>query len=344
MEGLTMKQAILTAPETITFSEIEKPEIKPHEILMKVKNIGICGSDIHAYYGKHPFMSFPIRLGHEMAGEVVEIGSEVNGIKVGDLVTAMPQEFCHECEPCKKNRYNICNTLAVIGCQTPGAACEYFNVDAALIKKIPEGMTAELAATIEPAAVGVHAVRRCGSVAGMNVVVLGAGTIGNVTAQAALAEGAKSVLITDLSDYRLELAEKCGIPHTANTGKISLKDAIEDAFAGEGADIFFECIGIGAAVNQAIECSKKGHDIVIVGVYGNTPEINMAWVQDREYRLVGSLMYVDEDFQDTIDYMAAGKINMTPLISKVFSFDEYQEAFKYIEKNKDTSLKILIEM
>lgn len=339
-----MKQAVLTAPEIIEFSDVEKPSVKPHEILMKVKNVGICGSDIHAYYGKHPFMSFPIRLGHEMSGEVIEVGKDVKNISIGDLVTAMPQEFCHKCEPCKKGRYNICDTLEVIGCQTPGAACEYFNVDAALIKKIPAGMTAEIAATIEPAAVGVHAVRRSGSVKGMNVVVMGAGTIGNVTAQAAVAEGAKSVLITDLSDYRLELAEKCGVPHTANTGKISLKEAVKQAFGEEGADIFFECVGVGATVNQAIECSKKGNDIVIVGVFGSNPEINLAWVQDREFRIIGSLMYVEKDFQDTIDYMSAGKINMEPLVSKVFKFDEYAEAFKYIETNKDTSLKVLIEM
>jgi len=339
-----MRQAILTGPKTIEFSDIEKPVIKPNEILMKVKKIGICGSDIHAYYGEHPFMSFPIRLGHEMAGEVLEVGAEVKDIRVGDLVTAMPQEFCHECEPCTSGRYNICNTLEVIGCQTPGAACEYFNVDAALVKKIPEGMTDEIAATIEPAAVGVHAVRRSGSVKGMNVVVMGAGTIGNVTAQAAMAEGAKNVLITDLSDYRLEIAKNCGIPHAVNTGKVSMKEAIEQAFGNEGADIFFECVGVGATVNQAIEHSKKGHDIVIVGVFGSTPKINLAWVQDREYRIIGSLMYVDKDFQDTIDYMAAGKINMKPLISKIFKFSEYAEAFKYIENNKDTSLKILIEM
>lgn len=113
-----------------------------------------------------------------------------------------------------------------------------------------------------------------------------------------------------------------------------MQDAIKEAFGDEGADIFFECIGIGATVNQAIECSKKGHDIIIVGVYGTNPQINMAWVQDREFRLIGSLMYVDKDFQDTIDYMAEGKINMEPLVSRVFSFDEYREAFKYIEKIK----------
>lgn len=339
-----MKQAILTGPKTIEFSETEKPMVRDHEILMKVKNIGICGSDIHAYYGEHPFMSFPIRLGHEMAGEVVAVGSGVQNIKAGELVTVMPQEFCHECEPCKNGRYNICNSLAVIGCQTPGAACEYFSVDAALVKKIPEGMSLEIAATVEPAAVGVHAVRMCGGVKGLNVVVMGAGTIGNVTAQAAMAEGAKSVLITDLSDYRLKLAKECGIPHTANTGIVSMKEAAAQAFGDEGADIFFECVGVGETVNQAIECSKKGNDIVIVGVFGSTPKINLAWVQDREYRIVGSLMYVEKDFQDTIDYMAAGKIKMKPLISKVLKFEDYDKAFEYIEQNKDTSLKILIEM
>lgn len=339
-----MKQAILTEPKTITFSEIEKPVCQANEVLMKVKNIGICGSDIHAYYGQHPFMSFPIRLGHEMAGEIIEVGADVQGFQAGDLITVMPQEFCHSCEPCRSGRYNICDTLEVIGCQTPGAACEYFAVHADLVKKIPAGMTAQIAATVEPAAVGVHAVRRCGSVKGLNVVVMGAGTIGNVTAQAAMAEGAKSVLVTDLSEYRLELAKQCGIPHAINTGTCSMKEAIQQAFGDEGADIFFECVGVGATVNQAIECSKKGHDIVVVGVFGTTPEINLSWVQDRELNIAGSLMYVDKDFQDTIDYMAAGKIQMAPLVSKVFPFDQYQEAFRYIEENKDTSLKILVEM
>ena len=147
-----MKAAVVVANEDVQYQEVEEPKVTKGTVKIKVRYSGICGSDIHAYYGKHPFMSFPIRLGHEMSGEVVEVGSEVKGIEVGELVTAMPQTFCHECEPCKSGRYNICDTLEVIGCQTPGAACEYFNVDAALIKKIPEGMSAELAATIEPAA------------------------------------------------------------------------------------------------------------------------------------------------------------------------------------------------
>jgi L-iditol 2-dehydrogenase len=339
----TMKQAILTGPEKIEFSETDTPKVSFGKVLLKMKYIGICGSDIHAYYGKHPFMSFPIRLGHEIAGEIIEVGSGVENFQRGDLVTVMPQEFCGICEPCKSGRYNICNTLNVIGCQTPGAACEFFLVNADLVKPIPHKMTAELGAMVEPAAVGLHAVRRCGSVKGKNVVVIGAGTIGNVTAQAALAEGAKGVLITDLSDYRLDVAKKCGITYTANTSNVSMEKALAEALGETGADIVFECVGSGAAVNQAIQYAKKGGDIVVVGVFGISPEINMGWVQDREIRISGSLMYVEKDFQDTINYIAEGKIKMNPLISKTFKFEHYEDAFRYIERNKDTSLKVLIE-
>lgn len=343
-ERKKMRIATLTNPEEIVITETEKPVAKDNEVVIKVDYIGICGSDIHAYYGKHPFINCPITLGHEFTGKVVETGQKVRNVLPGEMVTAMPQIFCGECEPCESGRYNICNTLKVIGCQTPGAACDYFAFDSSLVKKIPEGMPNDIAATIEPAAVGVHAVHRGTDVQGKNVVVMGAGTIGNLTAQAALANGARQVLITDLSDYRLRKAVECGILKTANTGKISMEKAIDEAFQGELADIFFECVGIGTTVNQAIELSKKGHDIVIVGVYGMRPEVNMSLVQDKELRLIGSLMYVEKDYDETIDLMSRGIINTKPLISKTFELADYAKAFRYIEEHKDGSLKILIQV
>jgi len=339
-----MRIATLVEPEKIEFSEITKPVPKPNEVMIKVNYIGICGSDIHTYYGRHPFVSCPIVMGHEFSGIVEEVGESVRDIKKGELVTGMPQIFCRECEPCKSGRNNICNTLEVIGCQTAGASCEYFCFDASLVKKIPEGMDAAIAASIEPAAVGVHTVGRGESIVGKNVVVMGAGAIGNLTAQAAVAKGAKSVLITDLSDYRLVVARECGIPHTANTGKKSAEAAIQEAFGTEGADIFFECVGISATVNEAIQLSKKGHDIIVAGVFGKRPEINMGLVQDKELRLIGSLMYVEKDYDDTIEFMQRGKINTKPLITKIFDFNEYADAYKYIEQNKDSSLKILVKV
>lgn len=339
-----MRIATLINPEEIVIRETDKPQAKDNEIVIKVDYIGICGSDIHAYYGKHPFITCPVTLGHEFVGKVVETGQNVRGILPGETVTAMPQIFCQRCEPCESGRYNICDTLKVIGCQTPGAACDYFAFDSALVKKIPKGMPNDIPATIEPAAVGVHAVHRGSDVKGKNVVVMGAGTIGNLTAQAALAAGAKEVLITDLSDYRLQIARECGISKTANTGKLPLEAAIDEALNGERADIFFECVGIGTTVNQAIELSKKGHDIVIVGVFGKRPEVNMSLVQDKELRLIGSLMYVEKDYDDTIDLMNRGIIKTKPLISKTFELADYAKAFRYIEEHKDSSLKVLIQI
>ncbi|WP_164919059.1 MULTISPECIES: zinc-dependent alcohol dehydrogenase [Acutalibacteraceae] len=325
-------------------SEIAVPEPKDDEVLIKISYVGICGSDIHAYFGQHPFISCPIVMGHEFSGTVVKIGSGVKGIAVGDKVTAMPQVFCKECEPCREGRYNICDTLKVLGCQTPGAACEYYAVGAELVKVVNGKLPLDLAATVEPAAVGLHAVRRAGSVAGKNVVVLGAGTIGNLAAQSAMAEGAKSVLISDLSDYRLGVAKECGIPFAVNSGKEDLGEAIRGYFRGEGADLFVECVGIGATVNQAISLSKKGNDIVVVGVFGKTPEINMSFVQDRELRLMGSLMYVEKDWDDVTEYLGTGRMNTRPLITRVFPFDEYFDAFKYIKANSEKSMKILTKV
>jgi len=341
---VNMKQATLVEPQKIEFSNIPIPVPQNDEVLIKVDYIGICGSDLHAFYGKHPFISCPIVMGHEISGVVVEIGKDVKKVKVDDHVTIMPQIFCHNCEPCKNGRYNICESLEVIGCQVTGAASEYFSCPESLVKVIPDSIKMNIAATIEPVAVGVHAVGRGIDISGKNVVVMGAGTIGNLTAQAAVAKGAKGVLITDLMDYRLEVAKKCGIPFVANTGKISLKDAIYEAFGEDGCDIFFECIGIGSTINQAIELSKKGNDIVVVGVFGNRPEINMSFVQDKEIRLIGSLMYVEKDYDDAIQFMKEGKINTKDLITKEFNFDEYQDAFKYIEANSDKSIKILIKV
>ena len=339
-----MKIATLVEPEKIVMSETAVPVPAENQVLIKISYVGICGSDIHAYYGQHPFISCPVTMGHEFSGTVVQAGKRVGKIAVGDQVTAMPQVFCGECEPCREGRYNICNTLKVLGCQTPGAACEYYACDADLVKVVGGKLPLEIAATVEPAAVGLHAVRRSGSVAGKNVVVLGAGTIGNVAAQAAMAEGAKSVLISDLSDYRLQVAKKCGIPHTVNSGKKDLGEEIKECFQDEGADLFVECVGIGATVNQAIRLSKKGHDIIVVGVFGKTPEINMSFVQDRELRLVGSLMYVEKDWDDVTEYLRTGKMDTKPLITKIFPFDEYFDAFKYIKANSEKSMKILVRM
>ena len=196
-----MLQQLMTAPGKIVFNEIPKPVPKAGEVLVKIMKIGICGSDIHVYHGKHPFTRYPVTQGHEVSGEIAGLGDGVSAFSLGQKVTIQPQVVCGVCYPCRHGKYNLCENLKVMGFQTTGTASEFFSVDAGKVTPLPDAMTFDQGAMIEPLAVAVHAVKRAGNVRGLNIAVLGAGPIGNLVAQAAKGMGAASVLITDISDY-----------------------------------------------------------------------------------------------------------------------------------------------
>jgi len=338
-----MKQAVLVSKQKIIFREVPRPTCGPNQVLIKIKRIGICGSDIHAYYGQHPYISFPIVQGHEFSGEVVEIGQEVQNFKIGDRVTVRPQLTCGQCYPCRHGNYHICENLKVIGCQADGAAQEYLAVNQELVVPLPDELSSDSGAMVEPSAVGVHAARRLREVRGKKILVLGSGPIGLLTAQAVKALGAHQVMITDLSDYRLEVAQKCGLDFTVNVKKTDLDRAIQQHFGLDLADGIIECVGAEETVEQAIEQARKGTDIIIVGVFGAKPRINLGFVQDRELRLIGSLMYKKEDYEVAIEFIRSQKIKVKPLISAHFRFENYPQAYKYIEQNKEKTLKVLID-
>jgi len=337
-----MLQMTLVSAETISSGEVPEPSAEAGQVVVKIASSGICGSDIHAYYNKHPFITLPVVPGHEFSGTVTEVGEGVSEFAVGDRVTVMPQIFCEECLNCRSGRYNICSSLKVIGCQAPGASQELLAVDAKLVLKLPDEMSFDIGATLEPVTVGIHACRRAGGVEGKNVLVQGAGTIGNFAAQAAKALGAKSVMITDMITPRLELAKKCGIDHTVNIAEQDLSAEILKAFGEDGADLIIECVGLQSAIDQAINIGRKGSDIIVAGVYGDHTTVNMGLVQDKELNLLGTLMYTKEDWLDAIRFVSEKKILPEPLISARFSLAELGKAFKHIEENKDTVLKVLI--
>jgi len=339
-----MLQMKLTEPKTITRGDVPVPKAAPGEVVIKIVRSGICGSDIHAYYDKHPFVSLPIVTGHEFSGEIAEIGSDVTGLELGDRVTVMPQVYCEECLNCRAGRYNICFSLKVIGCQTTGASQELLAVDSKLVLKLPDGISFDQGAMLEPTGVGIHACRRAGGVENKKVVVLGAGTIGNLAAQAAKALGAASVIITDMSDSRLELAKKCGVDHSVNITKEDLPKEIKNMWGDSGADLIIECVGLQSAIDQAINIARKGSDIVVAGVFGALTTVNMGLVQDKELNLIGTLMYTKEDWMDAIRLVLEKKIVLEPLMSAHFPLAELGKAFLHIEENPDTALKVLIEV
>lgn len=332
-------------PGQIVFEDVALPNIKDDEVLIKVMKIGICGSDIHVYHGKHPYTFYPVIQGHEFSGKVVKAGKKVKKVKEGDRVVVQPQVVCGECYPCKHGRYNICDNLKVMGFQIEGGAKEYFKIEEAKVLKIPESMSYDEGALVEPLTVACHALRRSGiELKDKNILILGAGTIGNLVAQVAKAKGAAKVMITDISKFRLNLAKECGIDITLDVSKYDLKEEIVKEFGIKKADLILECVGSQVTINDAINNARKGSDIIVVGVYPEEVRVNMGFVQDRELRLIGTLMYKEEDYLDAIDLIENKKIKTDKLITDYFEFKDYNLAYQHIEKRKDKAMKVMINL
>lgn len=340
-----MRQAILVEPKHIEFKEVAEPkaaDLTAHQVLVNIKRIGICGSEIHSYHGLHPATFYPVVQGHEYSGVVMAVGSEVTVCKPGDHITARPQLVCGKCNPCKRGQYNVCEHLRVQAFQADGAAQDFFVVDDDRVAKLPEGMSLDYGAMIEPSAVGAHASNRT-DVKGKNVVVSGAGTIGNLIAQFCIARGAKNVLITDVSDLRLAKARECGIKHTLNITKKTLKEAAQELFGEEGYQVGFEVAGVEVSIRSLMETIEKGSDIVVVAVFAKDPALSMFYLGEHELRLIGSMMYRHEDYLTAIDYVNKGIVNIKPLVSNRFAFEEYDDAYKFIDTHRETSMKVLID-
>lgn len=342
-----MKQAVLKKPGLVEIREVPYPEsLKPYEILLKIHKIGVCGSDIHMYYGKHPFANtFPMVQGHEYGGEVVKVGSAVTLFKPGMKATARPHLVCGECAPCMRGQYNVCQNLKVEGCAGPeGSAQEFFIIPEDRAVVIPENMNYEQVAMIEPTAVGAHATRRAGNLKNKNVVVTGAGTIGNLVAQFAVARGAKKVLITDIVDYKLNVAKQCGIQDTVNVSNENFNDAVKRIFGEEGFQVAFEAVGVQSAITDVISGIENGGTVIIIGVYVSNPVINMGFLGEHELNVLGSMMYRHEDYLEAVEWLSKGKIVTAPLISHHFNLENYQDAYEFIEKHSDKALKVMIDV
>ena len=340
-----MLQAVMTEPGKIEFRDVEKPTMGDDQVLIEMKRIGVCGSDIHVFHGMHPYTSYPVVQGHEVSGVIAEVGSRVEDLVVGDKVTFTPQVTCGRCYPCTHGMYHICESLKVMGFQTGGAAQEFFAVDADKVLKVPDHVSLDQAAMVEPVSVAVHALSRAGEdLQGKKVLVLGAGTIGNLVAQVAKASGASTVMITDISDYKVEKAKACGIDYVVNSREEDLTQAILRDFGPSRADLILECVGVQETIAQAVENARKGTTVVVVGVFGKKPEVDLGLVQDRELSLVGTLMYQQRDYERAMELVAGGQLHLDKMITHRFPFQEYLDAYETIEQAKGNVMKVMITL
>ena len=336
-----MKQAVMIGPGTVETREVEKPVLRPGEALVRIKRVGICGSDVHVSHGALPFVQYPIVQGHEACGDVVET-CECENIRVRDKAVIIPASICGECNACTSGRTNLCEKLQIIGVHIDGLCSQYVRVPEEVIVRIPEHISYDIGAMIEPLAVAVHAVRQAGEVKDKSVLVMGAGMIGNLTAQVAKALGAK-VMIVGRTQYRLDFAKQFGIDYSINEISGDVSAAVSKAF-GRGADICIECIGVAKSVNDCFAYSKKGGTVVIVGIFGERQLIDVFSLQDKELVVRGAMMYVRRDFEESVALIEQGKLNLEPLISAHFGLESFDTAYQYISNRNNPVMKVMIDI
>ena len=338
-----MKAMYLEKPGLIVEKELPMPLPAPNEVLVKVKAVGICGSDVE-YYTNGRIGNFvvkaPIILGHEVAGEIVDTGQNVTSFQIGDRVALEPGIPCQKCEFCKSGRYNLCPHIRFMGTPpTDGAFREYVAHPEAFTYKIPETISFEEAALLEPLSVGIHAARRANIQPGDIVAILGAGPIGLVTLQAVRVRGAAEVLVTDLVDFRLSIAKDFGATDVVNVRKTN-KSCLANYL--KACDVVIQTATSAEAYTQAFDFVKRGGRIVQVG----HPPVSQVSIDPNlliaeELDLVGSFRYTNT-YPAAVKLLSAKRVDVKPLISRTFPLQELQVALEHVREQPDRCLKVMI--
>lgn len=336
-----MKVIRVNTPGNLEIQEVSKPEkLAPQEVLVKVKAAGICGSDIHIYHGTSPVATYPRVLGHEVVGEIAEVGSEVDNLKVGDHVAIDPVVSCGECYPCRIGRNNVCKSLKVRGVHTDGGFAEYVAVPSKSVYQILKDIPWAEAAMIEPFTIGAQILKR-GEITGDDtVLILGAGPIGLISLQVAKLVGAK-VIITDLLDKRLAVAKELGAEVTINTGKEDLKEIVFKETDGLGVTVVVEAVGLPHLLEEAAQITSPAGRIVVLGFTDAPSKLAQLHITKNELDIRGSRLHANQ-FPTVIKWFNNKEVNPSVLISHKFPFSEIASAIKLIENDPQNACKVVL--
>jgi 2-desacetyl-2-hydroxyethyl bacteriochlorophyllide A dehydrogenase len=323
-----MRAVVVGADAAVGVERAAVPEPGPGELLVAMTAAGICGSDVHAVQGLHPFVALPYHPGHEVTGTVAA-GGPGTATPAGTAVVVNPVLFCGVCTRCRQGQVNLCRQMAVYGCGTPsGGMAEYFTVPEGNVVPLPAGMTREQAALVEPLSTPVHAVRLAGpDLAGQTVVILGAGTIGLLTLLVARAHGARRIVMTNRSAGKREQALRLGAGAALDPRGPGAGQAIVTALGGEQADVVFDCVAVQDTMDQAFGLVLKGGTIVVVGVPAGPVTVPLPDLQDRQIRVQGSAVYRPDDYAESIELLASGVVRPADLITAQYPLGEAAAAF-----------------
>jgi (R,R)-butanediol dehydrogenase/meso-butanediol dehydrogenase/diacetyl reductase len=347
-----MKAAVWHGKKDVRIEDVPEPKTGKGEVKIKVHWCGICGTDVHEYAAgpiflpvePHPLTGkkVPIILGHECSGEVVEVGEGVEGINIGEIVVPWPVANCGKCYWCKRGEPVLCENVVAIGLMADGAYAEYMTVPSYCINKVPSGVSPDKAALTEPLSVGLHALGKSGIKPGDNVAIVGAGTIGLSTMQAARISGARKVFVVEMAEARKKLAKQLGAYMVIDPTEVNVAEEISKATDGVGADIAFECVGNQGALNTAIDVVRRGGKTVVLGVFEKPAEINMVLALLFEKQIICSFGH-NFEFAPVLSYLKDGRMQAEPLITSRIKLDDIvEQGFEELIGKKDKHIKILV--
>ena len=327
-----MRTAVLVEPTEFALEDRDRPEPGPDDVLVAIRDVGICGSDVHYYeHGRigDYVVEDPLVLGHESAGEVVEVGENVTGLASGDRVALEPGVPCRRCVHCKSGDYHLCEEVRFMA--TPphdGAFTEYVSWPADFAYELPETVSTAEGALCEPLSVGIHACRRGGVETGDTVLIAGAGPIGLLVMEAARAAGATDVILTDVVDEKLELAADRGADLTVDVSETDTDAAVEEYTGGVGADVVVEASGTEPSIRSTIDLVRRGGTIVLVGLADEAEvPFDVLEVIDNEIDVHGSFRYKNT-YSAAIDLLADGEVDIEGIVDFESGLEEIDDAFR----------------
>jgi L-gulonate 5-dehydrogenase len=337
-----MKIGVIEKPGVLKIGGRDEPKLAgAGDVLIKVKRVGICGSDIHIFHGKNPFATYPRIWGHEFVGEVADVGAAVKTVKRGDHVVVEPITFCGKCYACRQGRPNICETLNVYGVHVDGGCQEYFVAPAEKVLPIPASLPWDEAVLIEPFTIGAQACYRGNVQKGDYVFVMGAGTIGLTVAEMARLAGG-IVIVTDLVQDKLDYAKSRGADYIINSSTEDLEARLKEITGGMGPNVTVDAVCIKSTFENGVRLTSQAGRLVELSFNEIASEIAPVNIVKKELTICGSRLQTHR-FPVVIDYIKSGKLPLGGFMTKTYHIDEMVEAFDYVDKNNASVRKVAIK-
>jgi len=338
-----MKSIVVYGPGDLRVEDRDMPKLTAERnVLVKTMAGGICGSDIHMYHGTSPFAVYPVVIGHEVVGEVVEIGDNAGDIKVGDRVILEPIETCGKCYACRVGRPNVCESLKVRGVHVDGGFQQYFAAAADKLHKLPDDLPWEKAVMIEPFSIGAQICWRGDVRKDEYVLIFGAGPTGLSALENAKLIGAKCI-IADINSKRLEFAKSFGADHVIDSSQVDdLDKYIRTITGGESCNVVIDAVGIPKILEQAVELVSPAGRVVCVGFVADSASLPLVTLTKKEVTLVGSRLQTYQ-FAKCVKLFGEHDINTTRLITHVFDYTKIHEAIDLIENKPEQVGKIILQ-